>query len=223
VGVRLIRRVCVCGIRGPLCCGAVAQGLCNAPHDSGTCWKQFMMCNKDTWFVAAFRSTPMHNPGLKEVQRPARVCVCRGASVQPCLLSCAVRRSRLRAAPPPDACPPESPWCRRGSHEGFANGEGGHDYELVPPGAVLRQVCPLGEHRQKAEVAQVALKRPAVGHLLATGDAGLSDPGEHEALGEAVHGHARHVPCQEQRATREVVTCSARARRPRCASEGSRK
>ena len=83
-------------------------------------WKQFMMCLEDTWFVAAFHSTPMHDPGLKEVQRPARVCVCKGASVLPCLLSCccwrrrppAVRRSRLRAAPPPDACPPESPWCR---------------------------------------------------------------------------------------------------------------
>jgi len=34
-----------------------------------------MMCLEDTWFVAAFRSTPMHDPGLKEVQRPARVCV----------------------------------------------------------------------------------------------------------------------------------------------------
>ena len=96
------------------------QGLCNAPHDPGMCWKQFMMCLEDSWFVAAFHSTPMHDPGLKEVQRPARVCVCKGASVLPCLLSCscwrrrppAVRRSRLRAAPPPDACPPESPWCR---------------------------------------------------------------------------------------------------------------
>jgi len=33
---------------------------------------------EDTWFVAAFHSTPMHDPGLKEVQRPARVCVCKG-------------------------------------------------------------------------------------------------------------------------------------------------
>ena len=32
-------------------------------------------------------------------------------------------------------------------------------------------------------MVQVALKRPAVGHLLAAGDAGLSDPGEHEAAG----------------------------------------
>ena len=50
-----------------------------------------------------------------------------------------------------------------------------------------------------------SLKRPALGHLLAASDAGLSDPGEHEALGEAVRGHARHVPCPGQRATREVV------------------
>jgi len=76
-------------------------------------------------------STPMHDPGPEELQRPARVCVCKGASVSidqdiqtrkgnllPCLLSCCcwrrrppvVRRSRLRAVPPPGACPPESPW-----------------------------------------------------------------------------------------------------------------
>ena len=34
-----------------------------------------MICLEDTWFVAAFHSTPMHDPGLKEFQRPARVCV----------------------------------------------------------------------------------------------------------------------------------------------------
>ena len=70
--------------------------------------------------MAAFHSTPMHDPGPEEFQRPDRVCVCKGASVLPCLLSCccwrrrssAVQRSRLRAAPPPGACPPESPWCR---------------------------------------------------------------------------------------------------------------
>ena len=91
-----------------------------APHDSGICWKQFMMRLEDTWFVVAFHSTPMHDPGLEELQSPVRVCVCKGASVLPCLLGCccwhrrppALRRSRLRAAPPPRACPPESPWCR---------------------------------------------------------------------------------------------------------------
>ena len=59
------------------------------------CWKQFMMCLEDTWFVAAFHSNPRHDPGLKEVQRPARVCVCKGASVIPCLLSCCCWRRRL--------------------------------------------------------------------------------------------------------------------------------
>ena len=29
--------------------------------------------------MAAFHSTPMHDPGLKEVQRSARVCVCKGS------------------------------------------------------------------------------------------------------------------------------------------------
>jgi len=47
-----------------------------------------MMCLEDTLLAAAFHSIPMHDPGLKEVQRPARVCVCKGASVLPCLLSC---------------------------------------------------------------------------------------------------------------------------------------
>jgi len=54
-------------------------------------------------------------------------------------------------------------------------------------------------------VVQVALERPAVGHLFAAGDAGLSYPGEHEALGEAVLVNPRQVPCPEQCATREVV------------------
>ena len=55
--------------------------------------------------MTAFHSTPMHDPGLKEVQRPARVCVCKGASVLPCLLSCCcylasktARRSAISAA-----------------------------------------------------------------------------------------------------------------------------
>ena len=41
----------------------------------GACWKQFMMCLEATWFVAASHSTPMHDPGLEEFQRPVRVCV----------------------------------------------------------------------------------------------------------------------------------------------------
>jgi len=53
---------------------------------------------EDTWFVAVFHSTPMHDPGLKEVQSPARVCVCKGASALPCLLSCCCWRRRPPAA-----------------------------------------------------------------------------------------------------------------------------
>ena len=30
-----------------------------------------MMCLEATWFVAAFHSTPMHDPGLEEFQRQA--------------------------------------------------------------------------------------------------------------------------------------------------------
>ena len=129
VGVKPIR-ACLClWSQRPSLLWCSPAGAVNAPHDSGMCWKQFMMCLEDTWFVAAFHSTPMmHDPGLKEFQRPARVCVCKGSSVLPCLLSCccwrrrppAVRRSRLRAAPPPDACPPELPWIRHGLRDGGA-------------------------------------------------------------------------------------------------------
>ena len=118
MGVKPIRACC--GVRGPLCCGAPPQELCKAPHDSGMCWKQFMMCLEATWFVAAFHSTPMHDPGLEELQRPIGICVFKVASVLPYLPSCccwrrrspAVQRSRVRATPPPGACPPESTWCR---------------------------------------------------------------------------------------------------------------
>ena len=79
-----------------------------------------MMRLENTWFVAVFHSTPMHDPGPEEFQHPARVCVCKGAIVLPCILSCccwrrkppAVRRSRLRAAEPLGTCPPKSPWYR---------------------------------------------------------------------------------------------------------------
>ena len=77
-------------------------------------------------------------------------------------LSCALRhrpapvlRSRLGVAP----------WL---PHEGLANGEG-----FVPPGAVLRQECPHGEHRRKelelklelvqAHMAQETMLRVEVG------------------------------------------------------------
>jgi hypothetical protein len=108
-------------------------------------------------------------------------------------LGCALRH---RPAPVLRSYPGIAPWL---PHEGLASGEGGCGHELLPPGAVLRRACPLSELRRKIEVAQVALKRPAVGYRLAAGDAGLSDPGGDEALEEAALGHARHVPCPECR------------------------
>ena len=41
------------------------QGLCKAPHDSGVCWKQFMMLLEEGkfWFVAVFHSSPLARPG----------------------------------------------------------------------------------------------------------------------------------------------------------------
>jgi len=32
--------------------------------------EKFMMCLGATWFVVAFHSTPMRDPGLEEFQRP---------------------------------------------------------------------------------------------------------------------------------------------------------
>jgi len=83
--------------------------------------------------------------------------------------------------------------------------KGGSVTSLCHPARSLRQVCPLSEHRREIEVVQVASERPAVGHLLAAGDAGLSNSGEHEALGEVVLVHPRQVPCLEHCATHEVV------------------
>ncbi len=54
-------------------------------------------------------------------------------------------------------------------------------------------------------MGQVALKRPAVGHFLAASDSRFRNPREHEVFGEAVLVHLGHVPCPEQRATREVA------------------
>ena len=58
--------------KGTLCCGAPPQGLSNAPHESGMCWKQFMMRLEGTWFVAAFHSTPMHDPTARRLVEAMR-------------------------------------------------------------------------------------------------------------------------------------------------------
>jgi hypothetical protein len=98
--------------------------------------------------------------------------------------------------------PGVAPWL---SHEGLTKFEGGLGHELVPPGAVQRQESPFGEGRPKAEVGQVALKRPAQSLFLAAGDARLWDSREHEAFGETVLVHAGHMSCPEQCTTRGVV------------------
>ena len=50
-------------------------GFAMAPRDSGMCWKQFMMCLEEVWFVAMihlrfFNLTPMHDPGRRRNSRP---------------------------------------------------------------------------------------------------------------------------------------------------------
>jgi hypothetical protein len=75
----------------------------------------------------------------------------------------------------------------------------------VPPGAVLRQVCALGEHPRKVGVVQVALKRPAVGNLLGPpATRGSRIQGSMRRLGRRLMGMRATCNCPEQRATREV-------------------
>ena len=112
-----------------------------------------MMRLKNTHFLAAFHSTPMtrgrRSSNVQFGSACAKVPVCYLASsvvvvvfVGDCLplgdLGCALRH---RPAP-------VAPWL---PHEGLSNGEGGLGHEFVPPGAVLRQICLLGEHRRKVE------------------------------------------------------------------------
>ncbi len=78
-------------------------------------------------------------------------------------------------------------------------------HQVALPGEVLRQGSPFGEGRPGVKMGQVALKRPAVGHFLATGYMGLRDRREHDALEEAVLVYSGRVPCPEKRATHEVV------------------
>ena len=56
----------------------------------------------------------------------------------------------------------------------------------------------------KANVLEVALERPAVGHLLAAGDPRLRYPRQHEPFGRTALGHARNVAGPEQGATASV-------------------
>ena len=56
-----------------------------------------MVCFEATWFVVAFHSTPMHDPGPEEFQRPVRVCVCKGAMCCPASSVVVVGRRRAVA------------------------------------------------------------------------------------------------------------------------------
>ena len=57
-------RAC-CGVRASLCCGAPPQGLCKAPHDSGICWKQFMIRWDDAWLWGHFILPPCTTQGRR--------------------------------------------------------------------------------------------------------------------------------------------------------------
>ena len=50
-------RACLClWSQRPSLLWCSPEGLCNAPHDPVMCWKQFMMCLEDTWFVTMLPS-----------------------------------------------------------------------------------------------------------------------------------------------------------------------
>ena len=89
--------------------------------------------------MAAFHSTPIHDPEPEEFQRPARVCVCKSASVLSCLPSCccwrrrppAVRRSRLRVGVLGGGHP-------RGSRDGPALPLSGLRFSVFPLGHIKK-------------------------------------------------------------------------------------
>ena len=118
--------------------------------------------------------------------------------------------SALRHEPPPvcrrhPGVAPGRPYVR------LANVEWPFGHKLAPPRAVLREGGPFGEGERGAvcaclsKVLEVALERPAVGHLLAAGDSGLWHPRQHEPFRRAVLGHARDVAGPEQGTARKVV------------------
>ncbi len=80
----------VCGEMLSLClCGAPPQGLCKAPHDSGVCWKQFMMLLEEALVCGG---VSFHPPCTSRVDEGIRIRVAgrrsaRAASVLPYLLS----------------------------------------------------------------------------------------------------------------------------------------
>ena len=51
-------------------CGAPPQGLCKAPHDSGVCWKQFMMLLEE---VLVCGGVSFHPPCASRVDEGIRV------------------------------------------------------------------------------------------------------------------------------------------------------
>jgi len=107
-----------------------------------------------------FNLTPMHGPGRRRNWRPCDGPACAS-------LSFSVAAVGVEDRPPLGDLgralrhrPKLAPWL---PHEGLANGEGGLGHELVPPGAVLRQVFPFGEHRREIEVVQVTGRRSSLG------------------------------------------------------------
>jgi hypothetical protein len=84
-------------------------------------------------------------------------------------------------------------------------------HELVPPHANLRDVGPFGEvlrgsvRARLAEVLEVVLERPAVGHLLASSDSRLQLQQQHDFVRREALGHARNVAGPEQGTARKAV------------------
>ena len=91
----------------------------------------------------------------------------------------------LRHEPPP-VCRRHPGVAPGRPHVGLADVEGPLGHKLASPRAVLREGGQFGEgecgavRARLSKVLEVALERPAVGHLLVAGDSGLWHPRQHE-------------------------------------------
>ena len=165
--------------------------MIKSSHVSGVCWKQFMMLLEEVLVggVVLFHA-PCASPQLLAAMKSARRLAISAAR-------CPATRflsSGVTLVSPLG--------CRT---QGLPSLNGGSVTSLRHPARSYARGVPFGEVRWDFEVGQMALKRPAAGHFLAAGDAGLWYPRAHQAFGETILVHPGHVPCPEQCATREVV------------------
>ena len=137
--------------------GAPPRGLCKAPHDSGVCWKQFMMLLEEVLVCGGVSfHPPLHVPGsAKGFASVCRVGAVPGLPVY-CLISSVVDGVEVRpplgdfgralfhqALPVLRSHPGVASWV---SHEGLTKFEGGSVTSVRHPA----RSCARGAHSVKA-------------------------------------------------------------------------